>query len=271
MAEQTVNAASNAASVNSTVDKILAEPEKVVAKAEITAPSDNVVNLPAGYLSPSGEVIRTAEVRELNGRDEEQIVKGNNLLKQLNTILSRAVTKLGNEPVDDNVLDRLFIGDRDELLLGIYKATFGPTAELAAYCAGCEDLKTVEVNVDRDIERRILVDPLEDRRWTVNTSGHEYLVTLPTGVAQKELTSNPDKTTAELTTTLLENCILEIDGSPMLGKAQVQAIGIKDRRKLGEEIAKRVPGPKFETAEVTCPDCGGKVGVPINLGTLFRF
>ena len=271
MAEQTVNAASNPNAVNSTVDKILAEPEQVIEKAVITAPSDNVVNLPAGYLSPSGEVIRTAEVRELNGKDEEQIVKSGNLLKQLGTILSRAVTNIGNLRADDALLDRMIIGDRDALLLGIYKATFGPTAELAAICDGCNDIKTVEVDIDRDIEVKILVDPVEDRRWTVKTNGHEYLVTLPTGVAQRELTNNPDKTTAELTTTLLENCILEIDGSPLLGKAQVQAIGLKDRRKLGEEIAKRAPGPKFETAEVTCPDCGGKVAVPINLGTLFRF
>jgi hypothetical protein len=96
-------------------------------------------------------------------------------------------------------------------------------------------------------------------------------VTLPTGAAQRELTNNPDKTTAELTTILLENCLLEIDGSPLLGRNQVQAIGLKDRRKLGEEIAKRTPGPKFEAAEITCPDCGGEVVVPINLGTLFRF
>lgn len=271
MAEQTVNAASNPAAVNSTVNKILAEPEQTIPQAQITPPSDNVVNLPAGYLSPSGEVIRTAEVRELNGRDEEQITKSNNLLKQLNTILSRAVTQIGTQPVDDAVLDRLIIGDRDALLLGIYKATFGPTAELGAYCDGCDDVKTVEVNIDRDIEVKVLVDPLEDRKWTIRTNGHEYLVTLPTGAAQRELTNNPDKTTAELTTILLENCLLEIDGSPLLGRNQVQAIGLKDRRKLGEEIAKRTPGPKFESAVITCPDCGGEVVVPINLGTLFRF
>jgi hypothetical protein len=271
MAEQKVTSASNPAAVNSTVEKILAEPEKVTEQAEITPPSDNVVHLPAGFLSPSGEVIRTAEVRELNGKDEEQIVKSGSLLKQLGTILSRAVVSIGDLKAEDGLLDRLVIGDRDALLLGIYKATFGPTAEVAAVCGGCSDIKTVEIDIDRDISVKILVDPLEDRRWTVRTSGHEYLVTLPTGIAQKELAQGADKNNAELTTLLLENCLLEIDGSPLLGKAQVQAIGINDRRKLSNEISKRNPGPQFEVVEITCPDCGGEVAVPINLGTLFRF
>lgn len=271
MAEQSVHAASNPGLANATVEKILAEPEKVIEKAVIVSPTETLVTLPAGYITSSGEVIKTVEVRELTGRDEEQIVKSNNLLRQLGTILSRAVVSIGNEPVNDNVLDRLIIGDRDELLLGIYKATFGPTAEIITFCGGCEDTKTVAVDIDRDIERKILVDSVEDRSFMVTSGKHEYLLTLPTGTAQKEMAQNPDKNMAELTTLLLENCVLEIDGSPVIGKAQVQAIGIKDRRKLGEEISSRAPGPKFETVEVDCPDCGGKVVVPINLGTLFRF
>jgi hypothetical protein len=45
--------------------------------AKIKSPLDITVNLPGGYISPSGEVYRTAEVRELTGKDEEAIVKAN--------------------------------------------------------------------------------------------------------------------------------------------------------------------------------------------------
>lgn len=271
MVEKMASAASNPNLVNSTVESILAEPEKIVAPANILSPSNVVVTLPAGFITPDGEVIKTVEVRELNGKDEEAIARVTGWFRIFGTILSRAVVKLGNTKVEESLLDRLILGDRDAILLGIYKATFGQTTVLPAYCAGCNAAKDVEVDVDRDIPTTVLVDPVADRTFTVKTSGHEYTLTLPTGIVQREIGNNSDRTTAELTTLLLEHCVVEIDGSPVFGKAQVQAIGLADRRTLGEAIAKRAPGPQFETVSITCPDCGGKVAVPINLGTLFQF
>lgn len=271
MAENKVSAANNPNLVNKTVESILADAEKSVEPAVVIPPSDNLVHLPAGLIGPDGEVIRTAEVRELNGRDEEAIARASGWFRTLGTILSRAVVSVGDMKVDDALLDKMIIGDRDALLLGIYKATFGPIAVLPSFCDGCDAVKEVEVDVDRDINVKVLVDPVEDRLFTIKTRAHEYVLTLPTGIVQRELGANPDRTTAELTTLMLEHCVREIDGAPVLGKAQVQAIGLADRRHLGEAVAARTPGPQFETATVDCPDCGGKVAVPINLGTLFRF
>jgi hypothetical protein len=271
MVENKVSAASNPNLVNSTVEGILAEPEKIVAPASIESPSNVLVNLPAGFVTPDGEVIKTAEVRELNGKDEEAIARASGWFRAFGTILSRAVVKLGDTKIEDALMDRLILGDRDALLLGIYKATFGSTTILRSYCSGCDDTKDVEVDVDRDIPVTVLVDPLLDRNFVIKTGKHEYVVTLPTGIVQREIGNNSDRTTAELTTLMLEHCVLEIDGSPVLGKAQVQAIGVADRRELGEAIARRTPGPQFDTTTIDCPDCGGKVAVPINLGTLFQF
>ena len=47
------------------------EPQEAFIEPTITAPSDNTVELPGGYLNAAGEVIRIAEVREINGKDEE--------------------------------------------------------------------------------------------------------------------------------------------------------------------------------------------------------
>ena len=99
----------------------------------------------------------------------------------------------------------------------------------------------------------------------------EFLVQLPTGYTQKEITSNADKSMAELQTILLEQTVLEINGSPVITKGQVQGLGIVDRRKSGEEISKRAPGPQFNDVTIACPDCGGEVVVPITLGALFQF
>jgi hypothetical protein len=104
--------------LNSTVQE---EPQIV----ELTNPSDTLVHLPAGYIMPDGEVAKTAEVRELTGKDEELIGKTNGGFSALFTVLRQAVVKIGDVPATDAILDSLLIGDRDALLLGIYKATFG--------------------------------------------------------------------------------------------------------------------------------------------------
>lgn len=270
MANNTINAANNPALANQMAEKVLADSAPKVAPAVITPPSDTLVNLPGGYIAPAGEVVQTAEVRELNGRDEEAIGRITSLGKILSTILERAVVKLGGAPINETFLNNLLAGDRDALLLGIYKATFGNTAEVGAFCSGCNEVKTVAIDVDSDIKTRVLTDPINDRVFTVSGK-NEYTVTLPTGLVQKEIAGNMEKSTAELTTILLENTILEINGSPVLSKFQVQSLGVTDRRKISEEIFKRNPGPQFEELTIECPDCSGKVVVPISLGALFRF
>lgn len=266
----TIKAATNPGLANDLIKKATAEKQQTVQPAEITSPSETLVVLPAGYVTDSGEVLNTAEVRELTGRDEEAIAKNPATGKALATILSRAVVSVGNLKATDDILDHLLAGDRDALLLGIYKATFGSTAKILSYCMGCKDDKTVEVNIDQDITTKALVNPLTDRHFTVSGK-HEYEVSLPDGRVQREITTNTDKTVAELTTLLLERTITAIDGSPVYSKTQVQNIGIMDRRLLGEELANRAVGPQLEDLIVSCPDCDGKVEVPINFGTLFRF
>lgn len=270
MATNTINAATNARAANAAVEQIMAEPEQEIEKAKIAAPSETLVTLPGGFISATGEVLRTAEVRELTGRDEEALGKITNQGRVWSTMLSRAVVSIGNEKVTDGLLDNLLAGDRDALLLGIYKATFGPVAELGAFCGGCKDFKTVEVEIDADIKTKVLVDPLSDRSFTVNGKKGEFLVTLPTGVTQRELVAADEKNGPELTTILLENTVLEINGQPVVSPVQIQNLGIVDRRKLVEEISKRSPGPQFEALNIPCPDCDGEVVVPISLGTLFR-
>jgi hypothetical protein len=114
-------------------------------------------------------------------------------------------------------------------------------------------------------------DPINDRVFTVEGKKNIFTVQLPTGITQKELLLNADKTVPELNTILLENTVVKINNNPVLSKNQVQNMGMVDRKKVIEEINNRVIGPKFEDLTVTCPDCESEVTVPINLGTLFRF
>jgi len=257
---------------NDLIEKVLTstveEPEQTV---KLTPPSDTTVNLPAGYITASGEVVRTAEVRELNGRDEELIGKGGGAIKAYATILRQATVSIGGEPVTDQILDSLIIGDRDALVLGIYKATFGNNVELPGFCAQCSEFKTIAVDIDRDVTTKVLVDPIEHRTFEVEGKNHKFLVTLPTGALQKEIATADDNNNGEKNTLLLKNSILEIDGKPVIGKAQIQNLGIMDRNKIAIELSKRLPGPQFEDLTLPCDQCDGEVVVPFNLGALFRF
>lgn len=267
---KTISAADNPALANKALQDALAEkPEQI--EVEITSPSDTVVTLPGGYVTATGEVITTAEVRELNGRDEEEISKANSLGKALLTVLKRGTVRIGDQPVTDEILDKLLSGDRDMLLLGIFKATFGRIAHMGTYCVVCKEVKDVDIEVDKDIKVKTLNDPINDRLFVVKGKTNEYVVSLPTGVTQKEMIMSTDKTVAELNTFLLENTVLKINNAPVINKTQVQNLGLTDRRKIVEEINKRISGPLFEDLTLTCPDCEGEVQVPINLGTLFRF
>jgi len=269
MTKQTVDATKNPDLANKLVGEALDTKEEQP-KAEITAPLENIVELPGGFITSAGEALRSAEVRELNGLDEEAIARQPNFAKSMNTILSRATVKIGDEKATDSMLDSILAADRDALFLGILKATFGSTAVINGYCESCKESKEVEIDLDTDIKTKVLIDPVADRKFEVQGKKDTYTVVLASGKAQRALTENADKTLAELTTIMLEHCITQINGKPVIGKHQIQNMPLVDRRKVGDELADRTPGPQLDDIEMECPDCGGKVVVPINLGTLFR-
>lgn len=264
----TISAAVNPALANQLLNKAINETPKE-RTPEIVSPSDTTVELPGGYINAAGEVIRTAEVRELNGKDEETISKTNNLGKAILTVLQLGTVKIGNEPATDKILDDLLVGDRDAILLGILKATFGSKIKIPIFVDG-ED-KLVEVDVNTDIKVKLLTDPINERVFTVKGKSIDYTVKLPNGVVQREMINNMEKTPAELSTIVLENTVVRIGENPVYSKSQVLALSVIDRRKIIDEINKRAPGPQFEDVVVVDPETGSEVTVPINLGSLFQF
>lgn len=268
---QTMSAATDANLANSLIAQALAQPEEEQT-VPILTPLDTHVKLPTGYLKVlSGEVVTSAEVRELTGRDEEALSKEPTVGRQINAILRRGVVSIGDERATDDMLSQLLAGDRDELLLGIYKATFGNPAELNGWCDTCLKTLTVGVDLNSDIERKLLADPIDDRKFTVKGRKSTYLVHLPAGSAQKEMNELADsKTVAELSTIMLEHCVLEINGQQVFNKNVIKDIGVTDRRAILEEIYSRNPGPQLTPQTVECPDCGSEVVVPVALGALFQ-
>lgn len=249
------------------VEKAQKEPAPVI---KTRAPSESEVQLPGGHFDKDGELHNTAEVRELTGADEEAVSKAGSTGKALNVLLQRGLTKIGGNAVTQSDLDTLLAGDRDAILLGIRRVTFGPTATLAVRCLECMTEGTEEIDLTKDVPIKKLENPIEDRAWSMETKKGTVEVRLPNGLTQKKLMENYDKTSAEINTLLLSGCIVSLDGAPSVGAGTALSLGMADRTKIVEEIIKRNPGPRLGEVKKPCKACGESMDLPLSLLDLFR-
>jgi hypothetical protein len=275
MTTNTLNAAENPALANKiaqAVTEVQVE-EAMGSVPTITIPSlpDTNIDLPGGFYDPmEDQMVTTAEVRELTGADEEAIVKITEPGKALMTILEKATVSIGGKPADKETLNMLLAGDREALLLGIRRVTFGNEIELEAVCDRCPELQTFKIDLTKDVKVKALDDRVADRRFVLDLKVGKVKVALPTGDTQLKLINASNKNTAELDTLLLSDCVQEINDVPVLGQAQIRNLGIKDRRTLLEEIANRNPGPLLSEVKKACGTCGQEVELPLTLADLFR-
>jgi hypothetical protein len=271
----TINAAENPQLANQLLEDVnkLVSQEVTGSIPEVVIPSlpDTTVTLAAGLIDPfAGTVSTTAEVRELNGADEEAIAKLSDPGKALLAILERATVSIGEEPATKQLLGSLLAGDREALLLAIRKATFGSEVEVSTVCDKCPELQTFKIDLDKDVEVKKLDDPIRDRRFTVELKAGLAKVNLPTGDVQTQIINATDKNSAELDTMLLAACVTEIGDQPVLNANRIRTLGITDRRLLLDEIAKRNPGPQLSEIKKACGTCGQEVYLPLTLAELFR-
>jgi hypothetical protein len=270
-----INAAENPQLANQLLEDVnkLVSQEVAGSIPEVVIPSlpDTTVTLAAGLIDPfAGTVSTTAEVRELNGADEEAIAKLSDPGKALLAILERATVSIGEEPATKQLLGSLLAGDREALLLAIRKATFGSEVEVSTVCDKCPELQTFKIDLDKDVEVKKLDDPIRDRRFTVELKAGPAKVNLPTGDVQTQIINATDKNSAELDTMLLAACVTEIGDQPVLNANRIRTLGITDRRLLLDEIAKRNPGPQLSEIKKACGTCGQEVYLPLTLAELFR-
>jgi hypothetical protein len=110
-----------------------------------------------------------------------------------------------------------------------------------------------------------------DRIFEVECSAGTVEVTLPTGAVQRKILDAVDKTNSELNTALLEACVQEINGMPVMGPAQVRSLTIRDREKILTAITERVTGPRLSEIKKPCVACEKEMEFPFAMAALFRF
>ncbi len=250
------------------VDEAKSELSEVEA-APTVPPEDTTVVLPVGLWDPANGVRDIAEVRELNGYDEEFIQKAKTLGASVQTILERAVVSVGGQPFRKEEADLLTIGDRFELLLGISRVTWGSVIEVPAACTTCEAVVEVGIDMD-DIERRTLDNKLSDRTFEiVLPSGAVAVAGYPTGALHRRALNEDISTGAEMTTALIADCVTGITGFPFVNESTARGLSSKDRKAIADFFVDVLPGPVLEDITAECSECGSEVTTSIPVGALF--
>lgn len=237
--------------------------------ADIVVPDTTVV-LPGGLLVGE-ELLTIAEVRELTGEDEEALAKsGGNLYKFLATILERGVVKVGDKAASPTVLRNLLIGDRDALLLGVRRATFGNDVEVPEYsCPSCGEL-VGDISISlTDIPVKTLDDPLV-RSFEVPLRKGVAVVNLPNGGDQQALFQNEKLTAAEQNTLLLSRVVESVNGKKIVTLKEARDLGVVDRKSILDALAKKQPGPQYDEVKFDHEACGEEVTVALTVMDLFR-
>lgn len=233
------------------------------------------VDLPAGWISPTGLLIKKAQVRELTGYDEERLARldmQKNVASYVTELLVLGVERLGDDKPSKEVLQSLLIGDRDALVLGIRRATYGDDVEFKLNCSVCGKESAVTIELDKDIPVTELEDPL-NRIFIVPLKHGEAKVQLLNGLAQERFSEDMGKKTqAETNTIMLSRSVVEINGVQVRnGEDPVRALSSGDRSKILEFLGEHQPGPQMNEIPVNCATCNEEYPILVGLPSLFRF
>jgi hypothetical protein len=239
------------------------------------------VELPAGWISPQGDLVRTARVRELTGYDEEFLsrlstTQLNNPAVYVTELLALGVDDLGGDKPSKDVLRDLLIGDRDALMLGIRKASYGSFVKFDGYkCLNqsCAEELNVSVDIDDDVKTIMLDDPYT-RTFTVELRNGSAEIVMVDGRMQEMFQAEINKRTpAEMTTLMLSRSIIAVRGKRPLDREEaVRQLSSGDRATLVDFLNAHQPGPKLgEPIYVNCPVCNTPFPIILGLGNLFRF
>lgn len=249
------------------VNSAIAEPVPTMPSAPQT-----VIELMRGLLDSSTDKWHTtAEVRELNGEDEEYLAsienkKGLLYSEYMSALLARAVVRIGDVQITaangPAIVNKLILGDRDLLYLTVVKATYGDTRRINMACAGCGTLNDVDLELDHDFP---ITYPDFDIRsgLQVPTSKGTVTLRLPNGEDTVEAQKH-SKNDAELNTVMLARCAVWDGDAPADPMKWARSLSIADRKKLVNALLTAEIGPKMGEVEAHCASCGEKMPIMLD-------
>ncbi|MEW1922267.1 hypothetical protein [Streptomyces sp. NPDC088360] len=269
--EQAIKGLDNPEEATAATQALLKEAQNS-GEPEIGAPGETFLTLERG-ICREGAWYREAEVKELNGADEEAIAAaGTDSYKVFETLLLRGVVTVGNEPMSRKVAAELLIGDREYLVMAIRRATFGDDIEFEQLpCPHCEELVDLTVPLGA-IPFTRLENPEQTEFEVPLRGGDTAVVRLPTGEDQAAVLAIKGDNLAKKDSEILGRCILRIhraDGSEST-RPPATSLGMSARKTVLQFLTDTQPGPRYTDFTFTHETCGKEVELPINLASLFR-
>jgi hypothetical protein len=223
-------------------------------------PSDPVVHLPRGLLLPTNTWATEAEVRELTGEDEEYLARFKDMNDYYDNLIARGTVRIGEQdftslPTAERIqqLGMLLIGEREMLMLGIARMTYGDTKTYNMTCPDCE----AEFEFDLMITEDIKFKEVED----VQTFSHTFVtkrgtLTYRPLIGQDQMEALKHKgSDAEKNTLLISRAITMVDGRILpdpVGFAK--KLSMKDRALFLQKLTDQQPSAEM-TLDIPCAAC----------------
>lgn len=255
-----------------------------VKQPEPELPPDTLVRLPGGLIR-GGEVISQVEVRELTGEHEEALARAaraqpGSVVHFITTLLECGTVRFGTESParTADLLKDALVGDRDAIVLGIRRATYGDEIEVEGWqCPECGESSDLTIPL-ADIPIHDLEHPDKDMQFDVPLRrGRVAEVRLANGADQAAVFATRDLSSAERDSILLGRCLLAIRDkddtrhvTTGTAGALARKLSLPDRHSVLRQLTERQPGPKFGELKFTHQDCGKEVELLLGLADLFR-
>jgi hypothetical protein len=210
-----------------------------------------------------------AQVRELNGADEEGIARmlGASASAQfLNAMLAFGVQSIGTYDLEKmgvqermGVIDQLLVGEKELLFLNVLRVTYGDQRTVTVQCQSCQAYNEVFFSLSEDVPLRKLDDPTRLYYDFETRAGSRLEYRLVNGLDAAEAEKRPTASQAEKNTIILSRVIHTADSKPLVDPIKfARELGAADRRDLMRELTSKQPGPYFEEVKLPCATCGAE-------------
>lgn len=260
---------------NDVIDEVMTAEEKAPVYDSSIVLDENGVSEPfeflCGYTDSNGVLHKTFTVREMNGKDEEALSKGEvkqNPSKAITILLERCLVSIGSLTKKDlgtanwkKVIQGLYGGDQDLAVLKIREVSLGREIEVSHVCPHCGaklktfvDLSELAMIPFKGLEKIPFELPrgVRDRNGVVHREG---FLRLPNGLDREILVPIAKKNLAQGTTMLLTRCIEFSDEGVYVTNDLMSNMVSRDREYLNELLQENNFGVELGI-EVTCTECG---------------
>lgn len=276
---QTIDPDVDPAAAQAAVDQLLSEANApAVAHPEVAPVADDRVELPGGYLTSDGTVVKQAIVREMTGLVEEEIEKPGvreNAWRFVQTLLNHCLVSVGDMKVPSPgfAVDDLLDGDAITLAIAVRVLTYGQTMDVdGLVCPTCAHQFDITYDVIKDVTTR----PLDGgpRLFDVELKhGKKAKLQLPTLGDQLFASSEvnvAERGFAARNNALLGRCVKSIGDQPVFNADAVRNLPAQDGRTLIKFIYETQAGPRLADVQQQCPNCRNSFPLVLSVIELFR-